>query len=79
MENSHNILITEEEYALESYGDHHNLVDHYYEMFISQMTMDILLFMWMFSFLYHCQYFLPDMLQIKTNLTMHEILTPFVY
>ena len=38
------------------YGRHHNLGDRY-EIVISQMTMDLLLFTWMFSFFYHCQDF----------------------
>ena len=38
------------------YGHHHNLVDRY-EISISQMAMDLSLFMQMFSFLYHCQDF----------------------
>jgi hypothetical protein len=33
---------------------YYNLVDRY-EISISQMTMDLLHFTWMFSFLYHCQ------------------------
>ena len=36
------------------YGRHHNLVDRY-EISISQMTMNLLLFTQMFSYLYHCQ------------------------
>jgi hypothetical protein len=35
------------------YGRHHNLTDRY-EISISQMTMDLLLCIYMFSFLYHC-------------------------
>ena len=38
------------------HGRHHNLVNRC-EISISQMTMDILLFTYMFSVLYNCQYF----------------------
>ena len=38
------------------YGRHRNLVDPY-EISISQMTMNLLFFTWMFYFLYHCQDF----------------------
>ena len=38
------------------HGRHHNLVG-LYEMSISQMAMDLLLFTYMFSFLYHCEDF----------------------
>jgi len=38
------------------HGRHHNLVNRC-EISISQMTMDLLLFTYMFSVLYNCQYF----------------------
>ena len=38
------------------HGRHHNLV-YRCEISISQMTMDLLLFTYMFSVLYNCQYF----------------------
>jgi hypothetical protein len=38
------------------YGLHHNLVDRY-EISISEMTMDLLFFTYMFYFFYHCQDF----------------------
>ena len=48
------------------YGRLHNLVDRY-EISISQMTMDLLLFTQIFPFLYHGQDFLPDLTVYISN------------
>ena len=66
------------------YGRHHNLVDRY-EISISQMTMDLLLFTHMFSFLFRCQDMYRTSLYIGVTwrvscnnqelLTVHEYLS----
>ena len=48
------------------YGRHHNLVARY-EISISQMTIGLLLFTQMFSFLYYCQDILPDLTVYVSN------------
>ena len=60
------------------YGRHHDLVDCY-EISISIMTIDLLLFMEMFSFLYHCQDFYRTWLYIwvarRVSYKKKELLT----
>ena len=48
------------------YGSHHNLVNRY-NISISQMTMDLLLFTYMFSFLYNDTDYLPDLTGCMSN------------
>ena len=52
-----------ESFSQKLYGRHHNLGDRY-EIAISQMTMELLLFTYMFSFFYHCQDFCRTWLYI---------------